>query len=199
MNLPVAEGRLGRQAGTAWQSSRRCPTGDDDRIRKRRTFTCGGCACFINSVHNRMRCSHVRDPAAGAGSFRGTAVRALLEREPFSKDKTNSRLGSRYVGGRNCNIVPIDTFNYTSKLREPGMRMVAKHARTPRSHSRPHSAPGRLATSVRYSSVERSRGAPGRTLNCPNTVAKCKQEDHSPKEVRRNATHETDALTLAVQ
>jgi len=83
------------------------------------------------------------------------------------------------------------------------MRMVAKHARTPRSltrsHSRPHSAPGRLATSVRYSSVERSRGAPGRTLNCPNTVAKCKQEDHSPKEVRRNATHETDALTLAVQ
>jgi hypothetical protein len=78
-------------------------------------------------------------------------------------------------------------------------RETCAEPRTPRSHSRPHSAPGRLATSVRYSSVERSRGAPGRTLNCPNTVAKCKQEDHSPKEVRRNATHETDALTLAVQ
>jgi hypothetical protein len=155
---------------------------------------------FINSVHNRMRCSHVRDPARGGrrGFFPVRLVRALLEREPFSKRTRYSDLGTWAQGGRNC-IVPIDTFNYTSKLREPGMRMVAKHARTPRSHSRPHSAPGRLATSVRYSSVERSRGALGRTLNCPNTVAKCKQEDHSPKEVRRNATHETDALTLAVQ
>ena len=53
---------------------------------------------FINSVHNRMRCSHVRDPAAGAGSFRGTAVRALLEREPFSKRTRDSDLGT-WAGG----------------------------------------------------------------------------------------------------
>ena len=104
---------------------------------------------FINSVHNRMRCSHVRDPAAGAGSFRGTAVRALLEREPFSKRTVS--LPRISVRGR---AELYSSYRYVQlhlqASRAGNANLVAKHARTPRSHSRPHSAPGRLATSVRY-------------------------------------------------
>jgi hypothetical protein len=199
VNLPVAEGRLGRQPGTAWQSSRRCPTGDDDRSGGRSRVED---AHFINSVHNRIRTFVTR-----RGFFPGYDVRPSTAyrvtgnwRGSLSQNELATRISVR---GRRRNRYCIDTFNYTSKLREPReWGMVAKHARSRgRPGATPVPTPRRAGSRRRYGIValKGARGAPGRTLNCPNTVAKCKQEDHSPKEVRRNATHETDELTLAVQ
>ena len=54
-------------------------------------------------------------------------------------------------------------------------------------------------TSVALKGLEERARAGADAQLSQHTVAKCKQEDHSPKEVRRNATHETDVLTLAVQ
>jgi hypothetical protein len=147
----VAEGRLGRQPGTAWQSSRRCPTGDDDRIRKRRTFTCGGCACSLIPfiIVCDVRTFVTRRAAAGAGSFRGTAsMYAHYWRGSLSQNELATRISVR---GR---AELYSSYRYVQlhlqASRAGNANLVAKHARTPRSHSRPHSAPGRLATSVRY-------------------------------------------------
>ena len=107
------------------------------------------------------------------------------------------------MGGRNCK--EYDTFNYTSKLREPyrepGMRMVAKHARTPSPQKPPPSplragpARGRRNGIVALKGLEERRGGrstvPTRSRNANRKI--------TVKEVRRNATHETDELTLAVQ
>lgn len=120
-------------------------------------------AHFINSVHNRIRTFVTRR----GGSFRCDVYVRLrltalfycwkLEREPFSKRTRYSDLGTW------ARAEPI-LYRYVQLLHLQASRgscgnmgnVDAKHARrpeprTPRSHSRPHSAPGRLATSVRYS------------------------------------------------